>query len=128
MALIHSIATVGGYTMVSRVLGFVRDILIAAFLGAGPVADAFFVAFKFPNLFRRIIKYNSILVLDERLEGYLDWRAWASQPGGPKGAGGFPESYLGRNRGLQPFGSKPGGINSGRPCRKSARDNVCHKY
>ena len=54
MALIHSIATVGGYTMISRVLGFVRDILIAAFLGAGPVADAFFVAFKFPNLFRHL--------------------------------------------------------------------------
>ena len=54
MALIRSIATVGGYTMISRVLGFVRDILIAAFLGAGPVADAFFVAFKLPNFFRRL--------------------------------------------------------------------------
>lgn len=40
--------------MMSRVLGFVRDVLIAASLGAGPVADAFFVAFKFPNLFRRL--------------------------------------------------------------------------
>lgn len=54
MALLRSIATVGGMTMVSRVLGFVRDILVAAVLGAGPVADAFFVAFKFPNLFRRL--------------------------------------------------------------------------
>jgi len=54
MALFRSIATVGGYTMVSRVLGFVRDILIAAYLGAGPVADAFFVAFKLPNFFRRL--------------------------------------------------------------------------
>jgi putative peptidoglycan lipid II flippase len=54
MALIRSIATVGGYTMISRVLGFVRDILIAASLGAGPVADAFFVAFKLPNFFRRL--------------------------------------------------------------------------
>ncbi len=54
MSLARSIATVGGLTMASRVLGFVRDILIAAVLGAGVVADVFFVAFKFPNLFRRL--------------------------------------------------------------------------
>ena len=41
MALIRSIATVGSWTMGSRVLGFLRDILIARYLGAGPVADAF---------------------------------------------------------------------------------------
>lgn len=46
--------TVGGLTMGSRVLGFTRDILTAAFLGAGPVADAFFVALKLPNFFRRV--------------------------------------------------------------------------
>jgi putative peptidoglycan lipid II flippase len=40
--------------MASRVLGLARDILIARYLGAGPVADAFFVAFKFPNFFRRL--------------------------------------------------------------------------
>ncbi len=55
MALIRFAATVGGYTMLSRVLGFVRDILIAAVLGTGPVADAFFVAFRLPNLFRRLV-------------------------------------------------------------------------
>ena len=54
MALFRSIATVGSYTMLSRILGFARDILIAAMLGAGPVADAFFVAFKLPNFFRRL--------------------------------------------------------------------------
>ena len=54
MVLLRSIATVGSYTMASRILGFARDILIAALLGAGPVADAFFVAFKLPNLFRRM--------------------------------------------------------------------------
>lgn len=54
MALLRSIATVGGFTMISRFLGFARDILIAATLGAGPVADAFFVAFKLPNFFRRL--------------------------------------------------------------------------
>jgi putative peptidoglycan lipid II flippase len=54
MALFRSIATVGGWTMVSRVLGFVRDVLIANVLGASMIADAFFVAFKFPNFFRRL--------------------------------------------------------------------------
>lgn len=54
MNLLRSAATVGGYTMMSRVLGFVRELLIAAFLGTGPVADAFFAAFRFPNLFRRL--------------------------------------------------------------------------
>ncbi|MGF1594728.1 MAG: murein biosynthesis integral membrane protein MurJ, partial [Kiloniellaceae bacterium] len=50
----RSVATVGGYTGISRVLGFVRDILIANAVGAGPVADAFFAAFRLPNLFRRL--------------------------------------------------------------------------
>ena len=54
MALLRSITTVGGYTMISRVLGFARDILIADILGASAVADAFFVAFKYPNFFRRL--------------------------------------------------------------------------
>lgn len=54
MTLFRAFATVGGLTMASRVLGFVRDILIAAFLGTGMVADAFFVAFKLPNFFRRL--------------------------------------------------------------------------
>jgi putative peptidoglycan lipid II flippase len=54
MALLGAISTIGSYTMGSRILGFVRDILVAAMLGAGPVADAFFVAFKLPNLFRRL--------------------------------------------------------------------------
>jgi putative peptidoglycan lipid II flippase len=54
MALLRSVATIGGYTLLSRILGFARDVLVAAYVGAGPVADAFFVAFKFPNLFRRL--------------------------------------------------------------------------
>jgi putative peptidoglycan lipid II flippase len=48
------IFTVGGYTLLSRVTGFARDIMLAAILGAGPVADAFFVAFRLPNHFRAI--------------------------------------------------------------------------
>jgi putative peptidoglycan lipid II flippase len=57
--------TVGAWTAASRVMGFVRDILIAAFLGAGPVADAFFVANRLPNLFRRLFgegAFNSAFV------------------------------------------------------------------
>ena len=54
MVLLRSIITVSSYTMISRLLGFVRDVLVAAFLGAGPIADAFFVAFKIPNFFRRL--------------------------------------------------------------------------
>lgn len=50
----RNVLTVGGWTLASRLLGFVRDILIAAMLGAGPVADAFIVALKLPNLFRRL--------------------------------------------------------------------------
>ena len=53
MNLYRAFATVGGLTMVSRVLGFFRDILLAAVFGTGLVADAFVVAFRFPNLFRR---------------------------------------------------------------------------
>ena len=46
--------TVGGLTALSRVAGFVRDLLIAAALGAGPVADAFFVSLKLANFLRRL--------------------------------------------------------------------------
>ena len=46
MKLYRAFATVGGLTMVSRVFGFLRDILIAATLGSGAVADAFFIAFR----------------------------------------------------------------------------------
>ncbi|MDF0603044.1 murein biosynthesis integral membrane protein MurJ [Psychromarinibacter sp. C21-152] len=45
--------TVGVWTMASRIFGFARDIMIAAFLGAGPVAEAFLIAFSLPNMFRR---------------------------------------------------------------------------
>ncbi len=54
MALLKSIATIGGWTMLSRILGFTRDLLIANVMGAGMASDAFFMAFKFPNLFRRL--------------------------------------------------------------------------
>jgi putative peptidoglycan lipid II flippase len=51
---INRILTVGGLTLLSRVTGFLRDIVMAAVLGAGPIADAFLVAFRLPNHFRAI--------------------------------------------------------------------------
>ena len=53
-SLLRAFTTVGGYTLMSRVAGFVRDTLISTFLGAGRDADAFFIAQQFPNLFRSL--------------------------------------------------------------------------
>lgn len=52
--MIRSILSVGGWTLVSRATGFARDVAMAAVLGAGPIADAFVVAFRLPNHFRAI--------------------------------------------------------------------------
>ncbi|MEL7232520.1 MAG: lipid II flippase MurJ, partial [Pseudomonadota bacterium] len=54
MRLLQSTAIIASLTLVSRVLGLVRDMLIARYLGAGGVSDAFFTAFKLPNVFRRM--------------------------------------------------------------------------
>ncbi|WP_417241892.1 murein biosynthesis integral membrane protein MurJ [Celeribacter sp.] len=60
--LIKGFVTVGGWTLMSRILGFVRDALIAAFLGAGPAAEAFVVAFSLPNMFRRFFAEGTLNV------------------------------------------------------------------
>lgn len=52
--MLRAFAAVGGYTLLSRVTGFIRDVVTAALLGAGPVADAFLVAFRLPNHFRSL--------------------------------------------------------------------------
>ncbi|MDC3119599.1 murein biosynthesis integral membrane protein MurJ [Candidatus Pelagibacter sp.] len=65
MNLLKSTGTFGFYTIISRVLGYLRDILIAVFLGTGLLADAFFVAFRIPNTFRRLFSegtFNSAFV------------------------------------------------------------------
>ena len=62
MSLLKSIATVSGGTAISRVVGFIRDILIARFLGASMMADAFFVALRFPNLFRSLFAEGTLNV------------------------------------------------------------------
>ncbi len=54
MNLVKSTGTFGFYTIISRLLGYLRDVLIAIFLGTGFIADAFFVAFRIPNTFRRL--------------------------------------------------------------------------
>jgi putative peptidoglycan lipid II flippase len=78
MKLYRAIVTVGGFTAMSRVLGFTRDMLIAGVLGAGTIADAFFVAFRLPNLFRSLFAegaFNAAFVplLTRRLnEGGMD--------------------------------------------------------
>jgi putative peptidoglycan lipid II flippase len=54
MSFLRAVATVSGLTLASRVFGFVRDVLAAAIMGAGPIADAFFVALRLPNFFRRM--------------------------------------------------------------------------
>ncbi len=65
MNLIKSTSTFSFFVIISRVLGYVRDVLIAIFLGSGPIADAFFVAFRIPNTFRRLFSegtFNSAFV------------------------------------------------------------------
>jgi putative peptidoglycan lipid II flippase len=52
--MLKKIVSVGGWTLVSRLAGFVRDVVMAAVMGTGPVADAFVVAFRLPNHFRPI--------------------------------------------------------------------------
>jgi putative peptidoglycan lipid II flippase len=65
MSLVKNFATVGGSTLVSRFFGFGRETLMATALGTGPMADAFYAAFVFPNLFRRLFAegaFNSAFV------------------------------------------------------------------
>jgi putative peptidoglycan lipid II flippase len=54
MSLVKKFATVASGTLMSRVFGFTREMLMASALGTGPVADAFNAAFRFPNTFRRL--------------------------------------------------------------------------
>jgi putative peptidoglycan lipid II flippase len=54
MSLVKSTATIGFFTLISRITGFVRDVLMANAMGASFLSDAFFVAFKLPNFFRRL--------------------------------------------------------------------------
>ncbi len=82
MKLFKAMATVAGLTGLSRIAGFVRDVMTAVILGAGPVSDAFFVALKLPNFFRKVTgegafsvsfvpKYAEVLEKDGKKEAEL---------------------------------------------------------
>lgn len=80
--LVRGFVTVGGWTLASRAVGFIRDMMIAAFLGSGPVAQAYLVAFTLPNMFRRFFAegaFNTAFVpmFAKKLEADEDPRAFA---------------------------------------------------
>ncbi len=82
--LMSGFLTVGVWTLLSRILGFARDILIAGALGAGPVAEAFLVAFSLPNMFRRFFAegaFNMAFVpmFSKKLEGGEDAAGFARE-------------------------------------------------
>ena len=85
MNLIKSTGTFGFYTIISRILGYLRDILIAIFLGTSFIADAFFVAFRIPNTFRRLFSegtFNAAFVpsyTSELNKGKLRSKQFADQ-------------------------------------------------
>ena len=61
--LVSGIFTVGFWTLMSRIMGFARDILISSYLGPGAVMDAFVVAFRLPNMFRRFFAEGALMPL-----------------------------------------------------------------
>jgi len=85
MNLIKSTGTFGFYTIISRILGYLRDILIAIFLGTSFIADAFFVAFRIPNTFRRLFAegtFNAAFVpsyTSELAKGKIKSKKFADQ-------------------------------------------------
>ena len=83
--MIERILTVGGLTLLSRITGFARDIILAAVLGAGPVADAFFVAFRLPNHFRAIFAEGAFNA------AFVPAYARIREQGGPERAGLFAD-------------------------------------
>ncbi|SNX73819.1 putative peptidoglycan lipid II flippase [Cereibacter ovatus] len=82
ISLARGFLTVGGWTLVSRGAGFARDMMMAAYLGAGPVAEAFLIAFSLPNMFRRFFAegaFNMAFVpmFAKKLEGGEDAQGFA---------------------------------------------------
>jgi len=57
---VQALGSIGAATLLSRVLGFARDMLVARTFGAGPVTDAFFVAFRIPNILRRLLAEGAL--------------------------------------------------------------------
>ncbi|MBB3976292.1 putative peptidoglycan lipid II flippase [Rhizobium azooxidifex] len=89
MSLVKKFATVGGATLGSRILGFARETLMAAALGTGPMADAFYAAFRFPNLFRRLFAEGAFNA------AFVPLFAKEIEAGGIDGAKRFSEEVFG---------------------------------
>ena len=85
MNLIKSTGTFSFFTVLSRISGYVRDILIAFFLGASMIADAFFVAFRLPNTFRRLFAegtFNAAFIpsyTNEKIKGKKNGENFANE-------------------------------------------------
>jgi putative peptidoglycan lipid II flippase len=88
MSLVRNFTIVGAATLTSRVTGFFRDMLVAATLGTGAVADAYVAAFLIPNLFRRLVGEGAFNA------AYVPIFARREAEGGPKSAEAFAEAAL----------------------------------
>ncbi|MHA6686275.1 murein biosynthesis integral membrane protein MurJ [Mesorhizobium sp. A556] len=89
MSLVKKFATVASGTLMSRILGFTREMLMAAALGTGPVADAFYAAFQFPNTFRRLFAEGAFNT------AFVPLFAKEIEAGGNDGAKRFSEEVFG---------------------------------
>ena len=89
MSLARNVATVGGATLLSRLLGFVRDLGIAALLGAGVLSDAYLAALQVPNLFRRLLSEGALN------SAFVPIWLRKRQGDGPEGARRFSAEVLG---------------------------------
>src|ERR687895_151477 len=88
MSQARDVTTVGGATLLSRLLGFLRDVAIAAVLGAGALADAFFIALQIPNLFRRLLAEGALN------SAFVPLWLRRQQEDGARGARRFSEDVL----------------------------------
>ena len=86
MGLIRATGTIGGLTLVSRVLGMVRDMLVARFLGAGLASDAFLIAWRLPNLFRALFAEGAFASAFVPMFNRTMAEAERDQPGSGKAA------------------------------------------
>jgi putative peptidoglycan lipid II flippase len=89
MSLVKKFATVGSGTMLSRILGFAREMMMAAALGTGPIAEAFYAAFQFPNTFRRLFAEGAFNA------AFVPLFAREIEAGGVEGARKFSEEVFG---------------------------------
>ena len=89
MSLVGKFATVGGATFASRLLGFARETMMAAALGNGAMADVFYAAFRFPNLFRRLFAEGAFNA------AFVPLFSKEIEENGPDGAKRFAEQVFG---------------------------------